>query len=177
MAPLNTEPTASQHSGEGRAPETTRAAVGRQRLINWGTLLMATSLVAWPAFGELDDDSFPLSNYPMFAAERGQPVMTQIVGFDHAGQVQRLSPELLGSSEVLQAKALVERAANGGAKSRKTFCDSVARRVHDAQLDTPVNGRIVRLELAKARFDPVTYFTVAAEPLERVTLHGCTVEP
>lgn len=148
------------------------------RLRNWGTLVAATLLVAWPALGELDDDSFPLSNYPMFAAERGRPVMAQIVGFDGEGHVRRLSPELLGSSEVLQAKSLVERAANGGPKTRQTFCETVARRVRDAQAsDDDGSAKISRLEIAKGRFDPVTYFTVSPEPIERVVLHTCNVEP
>lgn len=149
----------------------------RSRLRSWGTLVVATLSVAWPALGELDDDSFPLSNYPMFAAERGRPVMAQIVGFDSQGQVRRLSPELLGSSEVLQAKSLVERAANGGPKARQTFCETVARRVRDAQTDDDVSAKISRLEIAKGRFDPVTYFTVSPEPIERVVLHTCNVDP
>jgi hypothetical protein len=144
---------------------------------NWGALTIAIACVVWPAFGALHEDSFPLSNYPMFAAERGQPVMTQVVGFDRDGHVRRLNPELLGSSEVLQAKALVERAANGGTKSRTAFCEDVAQRVQHAQQATDDSAKIVRLELAKSRFDPVKYFTVAQEPIERAVVHSCAVNP
>jgi hypothetical protein len=138
------------------------------RLRNWGTLGVAVALVAWPAFGSLRDDSFPLSNYPMFAASRGRPRMAQMVGLDAEGAAHRLTPTLLGSSEALQAKALVERAANGSNKQRRSFCHAVAARVHQAGY-----VHIDRLELARVRFDPIAYFMAGPEPLEREVLFTC----
>jgi hypothetical protein len=145
----------------------------RQRLKNWALPLLATGLVLAPAFGPLSNDSFPLSTYPMFAATRGRPRMGQILGVDAQGTTHRLSPELLGSSEVLQAKALVERAINGGAKQRDAFCAAVAARVR--KQGNPLT--LKRLDLAKVRFDPIEYFTVGPTPIERDVVASCSVGP
>jgi hypothetical protein len=97
--------------------------------------------------------------------------MGQILGIDARGTAHRLSPELLGSSEVLQAKVLVERAINGGAKQRDTFCALVASRVRKSENPFALE----RLELAKVRFDPVEYFTVGPSPLEREVVCSCPI--
>jgi hypothetical protein len=147
-----------------------------ERLRNWGALVVAIGSVAWPAFGSLKDDSFPLSTYPMFAAARGRPQLAQMVGLDATGKLVRLNPELLGSSEVLQAKALVERAANAGPRQRAAFCKTVAARVRRAE-EQASEPRLEQLELTRGRFDPIAYFTITPEPLEREVLYRCDVHP
>jgi hypothetical protein len=92
--------------------------------------------VAWPL--TLDPrkggtDDFPLSTYPMFARPRSTTMtMTYAVGIT-AGAPRPLRPSIVGSREVLQARALIDRAANGGPAARRDFCRSVATRVAAAR--------------------------------------------
>lgn len=147
-------------------------AIPTRDLIVGTTVLFAAGLAMLvPMFGPLEQDSFPLSTFPMFARHRGQPFMHQLVGIDSEGHAQRLTPELLGTSEVLQAKVLIDRAA-GSRKRRVRLCNQVADRV--ARSTDYVN--IEQLELRRVRFDPIQYFVVGPTPIESRRLHGCRVE-
>jgi hypothetical protein len=80
------------------------------------------------------DDSYPLSTYPMFAWKRPTKLtMSYAIGETAAGERRYLVPRVLGSGEVLQARAIVERAVRQGGKELATFCQRVAANV--AQLD------------------------------------------
>src|SRR4051795_3468085 len=77
----------------------------------------------------LDRDSFPLSTFPMFAADidRTQSVDTA-VAVDAAGGVIRLSPaEIGGTSVVNQAASVVTTAIVGGRTDE--LCATIAGRV------------------------------------------------
>jgi hypothetical protein len=76
------------------------------------------------------DDGFPLSTYPMFARPRpAQLTMSYPLGVTAAGGRRYLSPELIGSSEVLQAQAIVERAVGRRGATLQALCEAIARRV------------------------------------------------
>jgi hypothetical protein len=75
------------------------------------------------------DDGFPLSTYPMFARARPTLVtMSYPLGVTADGGRRYLSPALIGTGEVLQALAIVERAAGRPAELPK-LCEAIARRV------------------------------------------------
>jgi hypothetical protein len=96
-------------------------------------LIVSIALIAAalsPLVRRPDDDGFPLSTYPMFAWRRPQVLaMSYPLGVTAEGVERYLSPELIGSSEVLQAAAIVERAvARRGAEVAR-LCEAIARRV------------------------------------------------
>ncbi|MBA3500425.1 MAG: hypothetical protein M4D80_33740 [Myxococcota bacterium] len=80
------------------------------------------------------DDSYPLSTYPMFAWKRPTKLtMSYAIGETAAGERRYLVPRVLGSGEVLQARAIVERAVRKGGTELAAFCQRIAANV--AQLD------------------------------------------
>ncbi|MEY4550493.1 MAG: hypothetical protein RL685_6688 [Pseudomonadota bacterium] len=116
-------------------------------------------------------DSFPLSTYPMFARPRGQPTLHTLVGLTADGSERRLSPELVGSKEVLQAKVLIQRSVEGGAEAMTQLCASAAARVaQDVAL-----RELQALAIVARRYDPVDYFVHGPSPLEQQLLVRCEV--
>jgi hypothetical protein len=95
--------------------------------------------------GEPRDDSFPLSTYPMFASPRSITLaMHYALGEGRAGQRIALSPEMLGSGEVLQAVRVLERGVAGGKQGLTRLCTEIAARVaRDHAFDEVANVRIV----------------------------------
>lgn len=82
-----------------------------------------------PLAREPADDGFPLSTYPMFAWPRPTLVtMSYPLGVTAGGGRRYLSPALIGTGEVLQALAIVERAV-GRPDELPRLCDAIARRV------------------------------------------------
>lgn len=114
-------------------------------------------------------DSFPLSTYPMFAKHRGQPEMVKLVAATSNGTTP-VRPELLGTIEVLQAKALLEQVAVKAANQRRKFCTQTAQRL--AQLPETASWR--ELELVRVKYDPIGYF-YAAEPVSEKILARCAL--
>jgi hypothetical protein len=142
----------------------------RDKALALASWLLVTIALLWPAFGPLSRDSFPLSTYPMFAAHRGQPALNKLVGVDASGAERAIPPRLLGSSEVLQAKALIDAAARNKQK-RARLCEAVAERVlHDSNFDA-----VSELLLLRLRYDPVAYFERGPTPVERRVLGRCQV--
>ncbi|MEY2931282.1 MAG: hypothetical protein RL033_2031 [Pseudomonadota bacterium] len=116
-------------------------------------------------------DSFPLSTYPMFARPRGQPTLHMLVGLAADGSERRLSPELVGSKEVLQAKVLIQRSVDEGAEAMAQLCQSTAARVaQDAAF-----RELQALAIVARRYDPVDYFVNGPSPLEQQILVRCDV--
>jgi hypothetical protein len=101
----------------------------------YGALVSVAMLgaVAWPltrAPGRLENDSFPLSTYPMFAVPRSTRVeLRYAVGVVPGHPSRFLTPSLVGSHEVLQAMMLVQHAVNGGPSAIDDLCRAVAARV------------------------------------------------
>jgi hypothetical protein len=89
--------------------------------------LVAAAL--WPVVRNPRDDGFPLSTYPMFATARPTTlVMSYPLGETAEGTVS-LRPRLIGSPEVLQARAIVERAVAKGRTALAALCARIAERV------------------------------------------------
>ena len=63
----------------------------RQQLAGLVVGLGATLAVLWPLTA-MDQDSFPISSYPMFARPRGQPTLYAVVGRASDGSEVRLPP-------------------------------------------------------------------------------------
>src|SRR5260370_39280087 len=79
----------------------------------WGGLVTATVLsgVMWPLTWPVDRDSFPLSNYPMFAWPRLTTTcsIAAVYGSGVAGRRERLTPQALGKASTFVAALGMDR--------------------------------------------------------------------
>jgi hypothetical protein len=76
------------------------------------------------------DDGFPLSTYPMFAwARPTQLTASYALGVTAGGGRRYLSPALVGSGEVLQARAIIEAAVARRGPGLVALCQQIASRV------------------------------------------------
>lgn len=86
-------------------------------------------MVLSPLLREPTSDTYPLSTYPMFAADRGamHQIATAVERLP-GGEIARLSPEIIaGSDEVILAAVTVQRAlANGEGDA---LCAEIAARL------------------------------------------------
>jgi hypothetical protein len=116
-----------------------------------------------PVVRKPDDDGFPLSTFPMFAAPRpSRLAMSYAVGVARDGRPRTLSPEHLGTGEVMQAFAMLQRGIDGSAGGRAALCAAIAARVaRDAAYRD-----VVAIRLVSATHDAVAYLadgTVGAQ--------------
>jgi hypothetical protein len=141
------------------------------RVLAYGFGVGLVALVAAKGFDDPDDDSYPLSTYPMFARARGKPWLSIAEGVDASGQAVRLAPATVANDEVMQAAASVRRAVAAGPVASAELCRSIAERVaQDAAYASVRDVRIV-----SARFDPLRYFTSGPVPEERSEHVRCAV--
>lgn len=94
------------------------------------------------------DDGFPLSTYPMFATTL---TLDYPLGVTTTGGRRYLHPRLVGSSEILQAVAVIARARQAG--ELPALCARIARRVaaHDAYAD------VVAIRIVTGSHDAVAF--------------------
>lgn len=116
-------------------------------------------------------DSFPISTYPMFARAPGQPTLFAVVATASDGVERSLPPELVGSSEVLQAKVLIQRSVQQGPQAMAALCEATAARV--AASDK--TGALRFIDIVRRRYDPVAYFVTSVEPIERERIFRCSI--
>lgn len=142
------------------------------RLLAYGYGLGMALVVGLKGFGDpVEDDSYPLSTYPMFARPRGKPVLHLMEGLDFEGRAVRLKPELVANREVMQAAATVRRAVARGEPAMQQLCARVAGRVSAS----PSHTGVVVVRILSARFDPIAYFSTGSEPESRVEQFRCAV--
>lgn len=162
----------AQEAEYAQEAEHTRKNAKRWAYLVTGVVAVTVAAPMWIPDAK---DSFPLSTYPMFARKRGKPRMYQLVGKTESGTFQKLSPELLGTSEVLQAKVLIRRAARAGKKEQRKLCRQVAKNiVGRSQVKTELR-QVQEVHLLRVRFDPIGYFTESPEPIEQKRLTRCRV--
>ena len=143
----------------------------RERLRALGGIVVglgATAAVLSPLVA-MDQDSFPISSYPMFARPRGQPDLYAVVARAADGREVRLPASVVASSEPLQTKVLIQRSVEQGPEAMQVLCRAVAARV----ADSPEALRSV--EIVRRRYDPIAYFTRGPEPIEQARLSSCRV--
>jgi hypothetical protein len=118
----------------------------------------------------LDRDSFPLSTFPMFAADidRTQSVDTA-VGLAADGTTIRLTPEdIAGTTVVNQAATVVTTAIVGGRADE--LCAAIAGRL-------AVQTGPVAVEVVTERYDAVRWFDGDRIPEDRTVHAHCAVAP
>lgn len=145
--------------------------MNRQVTLAYGWGLMLVLLSAWPALLDPDDDSYPLSTYPMFSRHRTEPTFERMVGIEKSGKEHAIPPHLVANSETLQAAATITNAVQAGPEATLRLCKHVASRLaSDLQF-----GAIRTLEIRSVRFDPIRYFEVSKQPLETKRIRRCRV--
>jgi hypothetical protein len=101
----------------------------RSRLWAGVVSIALIALTLSPVLRDPNDDGYPLSTYPMFAWRRPTTMtMSYPVGVTATGRVY-LTPRIVGSGEVLQARAIVERSVGKGGAELRALCDRIASRV------------------------------------------------
>lgn len=123
-----------------------------RRLAALAVCLGLVGATAYPVLLAPDQDSFPLSTYPMFARPRKTAqTIDYAVGEAATGERRTLRPRHLGSGEVLQALAVL----NGARKARTlpALCTTIAARVAaDAEL-----ADVTRIRIVSGTHDAVDY--------------------
>lgn len=139
-------------------------------LLAVGVGLVATGAVLSP-LATAAGDSFPISTYPMFARPRGQPTLYAAIARAADGSERRLTPSLVGSEEVLQAKVLIARSVEQGPAAAQALCQAIAGRI----AASPSGADLRAVEIVRRRYDPIAYFVSGPEPLEQAVLQTCPV--
>jgi hypothetical protein len=143
----------------------------RQRWLAALVGLLTLGAVLSP-LGSMQADSFPISSYPMFARPRGQPTLYAVSARGRDGGELRLPAEVIGSSEVLQTKVLIQRSVEGGPEAMQALCSGVAGRI---AAQPAAYGDPIAVEIVRRRFDPIAYFERGPEPIEQERLLRCQV--
>jgi hypothetical protein len=125
-----------------------------------------------PLVRDPDDDGFPLSTYPMFAAPRPTEVtLGYAQGATRDGRLRPLSPAHLDTGEVMQAFVALQRAVDAGPDARAALCAAIAGRVAgDADYRDVVEIRIVR-----GTHDAVARIAHGAAALREAVVARCDV--
>jgi hypothetical protein len=140
------------------------------RLKAYGIGAGMTALVLSPLFTGAPD-SFPISDYPMFARRPGLPTLFAVVAAAEDGSQTRLPPALIGSGEVLQTKALIQRSVQLGPAAMADLCQATAQRV----AESPSGAALAHVDILRRRYDPIGYFMDGPRPIEQERLFRCPV--
>jgi hypothetical protein len=136
----------------------------------WGLGVVLTA--ASPLLRDPLADDFPLSTFPMFAVPVEQAMFYSAEGVRGDGSRVQLPPELIANGAAMQAVETMRNAHAQGSRALRQLCERVAARAGQ----TPALD-LQRVELVSARYDPVAYFVVSAEPIEREVLRKCQIRP
>ena len=131
--------------------------------------------VVWPVTWRSDRDSFPLSSYPMFAHNRRSAELRAVyaVATDAAGGRRYVPPELVANREVLQARAVLDRAGKSGGKGARLLCGEIAGRIAASGGGTFAGA--LEVQIIRGRHDASVYFDTGELGSEKV-LARCPVE-
>ena len=126
-------------------------------------------LALLPALRAPRDDGFPFSTYPMFAQPREKPTLLFAEGVTRERKTLRIPPELVANGPVMQALQTLQRAqARGGLRE---LCQRIARNVEHA----PRFSGVRKVQIVRARFDPVAYFVNGPQREAEQVLQRCGV--
>lgn len=127
--------------------------------------------VLWPAVR--GTDGFPLSNYPMFSrAKRQDAGIYHVVGYSSEGRHRAVSPEILGSDEIMQASQTAKLAFKRGPTDAQTLCGAAAQRV---AIDVDY-GDITKLQVRFDLYDAVKYWQGETKPKKTVVAAECRID-
>lgn len=130
--------------------------------------LLALGLMLSPLLRHPDEDSFPLSTFPMFSRERPRTMtLTHAVGVDAEGKHRPIPPRVSADTgEVLQSMRTIELSVSAG--RAMALCSEIAARAaaHEEL------GAIERVVIETITFDAVAYFDDDPPDVEARMLHA-----
>jgi hypothetical protein len=149
------------------------APAGSREFVRAGFVAAVAVLAVLSPLGRTrrQDDSFPLSNYPMFTHNpRDTAGVERAVGFTAAGDEVRLPPELSGGTvEVIHAAQTLTNAVRRGEAGE--LCIEIAGRVSDSDLTD-----VTEVVVATDWFEIVDGLrSDDPQPVERVVHARCEV--
>ena len=127
-----------------------------------------------PVVRRPDEDGFPLSTFPMFATRRPARVAVSYArGTTADGRQRELSPAHLGTGEVMQAFAMLQRAVAAGPAARRALCAAIAARV----AGDPDYRDVTAIQIIGGSHDAVAYVAngMRGEATGEVTHARCDV--
>jgi hypothetical protein len=133
--------------------------------------VVAVGAVLVPLWRDLDQDSLPLSNYPMFTVRRPQVTsIERAIGIAVDGSEHVLAPELSGGTvEVIHAAQTIVDAIRAG--SADDLCEEIAARVADSD-----DERTTDVAIVTERFDVVAALrSDDPQPMDRRVHARCEV--
>ena len=142
-----------------------------QRLYGGILSLALIGLSLWPLFRSPPQDSYPFSNYPMFARKKGHPLVHRVVGITASGERVRIPPEMIANDEVMQAYRTIRLAVIKGRKRTAQLCRVTA----DTIRRTKAMPEVRRLEVLTDRYDSIRYFSGDTKPMKTRTHSRCRV--
>lgn len=135
--------------------------------------VLVLGAVLAPLLRHPDDDSYPLSTYPMFSHGRASPetYVTHVVAVDSAGVRTMVPPVEIVSAEVLLAQVTIARAVAAGPASARRFCQEVADRIQHSR--DPKLRAADHVEVETTLIDAIRYLGGDETPIERKTHARC----
>jgi hypothetical protein len=126
--------------------------------------------LVWPLARPINDDSYPVSHFPMFAEGRMTPVLSlaHVRSVHKDGARRPVSARITGNGTVMQALSSISQAIGRG--TALEFCERVAARV--AALN---DESAVEIEVVAGRFHILDYFTHERRALDEVVHARCPV--
>lgn len=105
------------------------------------------------------DDSFPFSTFPMFASKRATKLtMGYALGVRADGTDRTLSPRMIGTGEVLQARAMID-----GAMRSRTRLDALCTQIAARVADDDDFADVTQIRLVMGTHDAVEYLVHAKQ--------------
>lgn len=119
------------------------------------------------------EDGFPLSNYPMFSRPKDREArIYHVVGFSETGHHRPLTPEMVGTDEIMQAHVSVRLAIGRGPGAVADLCQRAARAVAAEPSWSDVSLVEVRVDW----FDAIDYWQGARKPVRSRIAGRCPVQ-
>jgi hypothetical protein len=140
---------------------------------SWGAVFGLGIVVAMLDPLLSNEDSFPLSNYPMFSHARPtRAEIFHVVGVSSEGRHRPLPPELLGTDEIMQAFQTTRQAIRRGRASALALCERVAQAV---VVEGEAFDDIVEVDVRTDLFDTLAYWQGERRPLRSSSVATCAV--
>jgi hypothetical protein len=147
---------------------------GMERLYAAAVSIALLSAVLYPALRDPEDDSFPLSTYPMFARNRTRiATVNAALALGRGGTETALSPLLIGSPETMQAIRILNRSVHAGKRPTRELCRAIAARVAKS-VDPELRGAR-QIALVSETIDVIEYAGGMRSPRDRRVHTRCRI--
>jgi hypothetical protein len=137
------------------------------------------ALVIEPSLHREPRDGFPFSHYPMFSSARraAEAKVAHAVAVTGGGERRPVPPRLVGTDEVLQARATIQQAIDRGTASARELCAALAERVAAGADEESLGPAFAEIEIRTDTYDPIGYFSGDPAPRTSKVHARCRVRP